>query len=334
MENLLYARLRDKYNIGNHYIASYFTYLFGTDNIDAEIFEQKVAVNPNLENWSDYAFSTNLRGRAFANLLRPHLPKDARRYLDVGSAYGGFLIGFMELGLEVAGIEYSENLVNLSRANFKDYGLNDASVKGDILDQKLLSTLGKFDVITCIDVIEHVDDVPAAMRNMVNLLNPGGILVLQMPNKDSISNVMADSHFGIFGITLLEHSDARRLFYCNFPPDNPYDVGEYYHQGYYLKLLASLGCAPSAFPPMVPTSLAVKARLVPSYFSRLADFIFKNKASVPFGLKTKVAVRAIVHIMKFVFGLVMAILFPKERRPEVKQKFADDAWFIVGTRIH
>lgn len=88
MENPLYARLKDKYNIGDNYIASYFTYLFGTDDIDEEKFDQRLAANPNLANWSDYAFSTNIRGRAFANLLRPHLPKDARRYLDVGSLWG------------------------------------------------------------------------------------------------------------------------------------------------------------------------------------------------------------------------------------------------------
>lgn len=240
----------------------------------------------------------------------------------------------MELGLEVAGIEYSENLVHLSRANFKDYGLNDASVKGDILDNKLLSQIGKFDVITCIDVIEHVDDVPGAMKNMVDLLNPGGILVLQMPNKDSISNVMADSHFGIFGITLLEHSDARRLFYCNFPPSNPYDVGEYYQQGHYLKLLASLDCTPSAFPPVIPTSLDEKAILIPVYFSRLGSFIFKDKASVPFGLKLKVAVRALFHIAEFMLGLGWAMLFQKGRRSALKQKFADDAWFILGTKLN
>jgi SAM-dependent methyltransferase len=332
MDSPLYARLRDKYRIGDHYIAAYFKYIFGSDDIDEERFAREVASNPNLQNWADYAFSTNMRGRAFAGLLQQQLPKDGRRYLDVGSAYGGFLIGFMELGYEVAGIEYSVDLVHLSRANFKDYGLKDASVKGDILDEKLLSQLGRFDAITCIDVIEHVDDVPAAMKNMTGLLNPGGILVLQMPNKDSISNIMADSHFGIFGITLLGHSDARRFFYCHFPPDNPYDVGEYYRQGYYLKLLEGLGCSPSVMPPAVPTSLRGKAALIPQYFRRLGGFIFRNKTRLPLDLKFKVAVRAFFHILEFMFGLGLAVLFPKKFGPLVKQKFADDAWFIIGTK--
>jgi len=332
MENSLYAMLRNKYQIGNHYISAYLSNLFGTDHVDIEIFNQKLT-NPNLATWADYALSTNRRGRAFAEILRPHLPKDARRYLDVGSAYGGFLIGFMELGLDVIGIELSENLVHLSRANFKDYGREDSTIKGDILDENLLSQLGKFDVITCIDMIEHVSDVPRAMKNMVQLLNPGGILVLQMPNKDSLSNVMADSHFNIFGLTLLKHPDARRFYFCNFPSSNMYDVGEYYQQEYYLRLLADLGCGPLVLPPAVPTSLTEKARLIPKFYSRLGRFLFRNAVTVPFDLKLKISLRALFYITSFLIGLGIVTLFSKARKRTLKQKFADDAWFIIGTKI-
>lgn len=330
MENPLYVMLRNKYQIGNHYISAYLSNLFGTDHVDIEIFNQKLT-NPNLATWVDYALSTNMRGRAFAEILYPHLPKNARRYLDVGSAYGGFLIGFMELGLDVTGIEFSENLVHLSRANFKDYGREDASIKGDILDENLLSQLGKFDVITCIDMIEHVSDVPRAMKNMVQLLNPGGILVLQVPNKDSISNVMADSHFNIFGITLLKHPDARRLYHCHFP--YPYDVGEYYQQEYYLKLLTDLGCKPLVMPPVCPTSLTEKASLIPNFYSRLGLFMFRSAVAIPLDLKLKISLRALLYITEFLIGLGIVTLFSKARKHTLKQKFADDTWFIIGTKI-
>lgn len=333
MENSLYTMLRNKYQIGDQYISAYITNLFGTGNIDLEIFNQKLAVNRNQANWTDYALSTNLRGRAFAKELKSYLPKNARRYLDVGSAYGGFLIGFMELGLEVVGIEFNDKLVRLSQANLKDYGLEDASIKGDILDEYLLGKLGKFDVITCIDVIEHVNDVPSAIKNMINLLNPGGILVLQMPNKDSISNVMGDSHFNLFGITLLKHSDARRFYFCNFPESEMYDVGEYYHQEYYLKLMAGLGCHSSALPPLIPTKLYDKVKLIPRFYFQLMYFLFRNPVSIPFDLKFKVLSRALFHNADFLFRLGMAILFQKTQKARLRQKFADDAWLIIGTKL-
>jgi 2-polyprenyl-3-methyl-5-hydroxy-6-metoxy-1,4-benzoquinol methylase len=281
MENALYDMLRSKYQIGNHFIAAYLLRMLGSDDVGMDAFQQKLASNSNLANWADYALSSNMRGREFAKVLRPHFPKGARRYLDVGSAYGGFLIGFMELDLEVKGIEFSQDLVELSQANFKDYGMEDVSIKGDILDNELMGQLGKFDIITCIDVIEHVNDVPQAMKNMAGLLNPGGILVLQMPNKNSVSNVMADSHFNVFGITLLKHSDARRFYFCNFPNSTLYDVGEYYQQEYYLKLLTDLGCQSSTLPSLSPTKLSEKVRLIPKFYSRLGFFLFRNPVAIP-----------------------------------------------------
>jgi SAM-dependent methyltransferase len=38
-----------------------------------------------------------------------------------------------------------------------------------------------FDAITCISVLEHIDDHAQAMRNMATLLKPGGVLILTTP---------------------------------------------------------------------------------------------------------------------------------------------------------
>jgi SAM-dependent methyltransferase len=187
-------------------------------------------------------------------------------------------------------------------------------------------------VITCIDVIEHVDDVPKAMKNMVQLINPGGILVLQMPNKDSISNVMADSHYNIFGITLLKNPDARRLYHCHIP--YPYDLGEYYQQEYYLKLLTDLGCESLVIPPVCPTSLTEKARLIPKFYSHLGRFMFRSAVAVPFDLKLKISLRAFFYITEFLIGLGIVTLFAKARKIMLKQKFADDTWLIMGTKLN
>lgn len=327
----LYEMLRNKYQIGDHFIAAYLTGAFDTPEVDMEMYNQKMAATPNLANWLDYAFSTNQRGREFASALRPHLPPNPRRYLDVGSAYGGFLIGFMELGMEVKGIEYSQRFVDMSRANFLDYGLEDASILGDILDPALLPGLGKFDVITCVDVIEHVDDVPAAMKNMVDLLNPGGILVLQMPNKDSLTNILTDPHFGIFGLTLLKHDEARAFYFYNFPERKMYDVGEFYEQGHYLNLLTALNCQASALPPMSPTSLLRKARLLPRFLLRWLKFLFDGSLALPLGLRLKVALLALAHFGWFAIQFIFSIPFTA-LRPGLKARYADDAWLILGRK--
>jgi SAM-dependent methyltransferase len=41
--------------------------------------------------------------------------------------------------------------------------------------------LGKFDAVTCISVLEHIEDHERAMRSMASLLAPDGILILTTP---------------------------------------------------------------------------------------------------------------------------------------------------------
>ncbi|HEX7958137.1 MAG TPA: class I SAM-dependent methyltransferase [Pyrinomonadaceae bacterium] len=52
-----------------------------------------------------------------------------------------------------------------------------------ILDDDITDTriADRFDLITCISVLEHIEKSDAAVRNMFSLLNPGGRLVLTFP---------------------------------------------------------------------------------------------------------------------------------------------------------
>ena len=44
----------------------------------------------------------------------------------------------------------------------------------------------KYDVILCIETIEHVHNVEKTLANISNLLNPGGYLIISTPNKKNI----------------------------------------------------------------------------------------------------------------------------------------------------
>jgi len=68
--------------------------------------------------------------------------------------------------------------------NVKDYwpdGLSNRHyhvIDDDIADTKLTE---KFNMITCVSTLEHIDKADQAVKNMFTLLNPGGILVLTFP---------------------------------------------------------------------------------------------------------------------------------------------------------
>jgi SAM-dependent methyltransferase len=59
-------------------------------------------------------------------------------------------------------------------------------VEGD-LNEEFATRFGenRFDVVTCIEVIEHVENPRHLLRNARRLLSPGGILLMTTPNIES-----------------------------------------------------------------------------------------------------------------------------------------------------
>jgi 2-polyprenyl-3-methyl-5-hydroxy-6-metoxy-1,4-benzoquinol methylase len=194
----------------------------------------------------DYTLSTNTRGRNLAQQLREWgVPVgrglgSRKSYLDVGFAYGGSLAAFASLGYDVTGIEISETLGALGRLNLESSGQVVETQIGDFLSDEILTGEGKFDLITCCDVIEHVMDPETALRKVCRLLKPGGIAYVAYPTKLSIPYVRADAHVQLFGLTLLDYFRARAAcaMYTGYPW---YEVSDFYEPEWYLNTIRSAG---------------------------------------------------------------------------------------------
>ena len=191
-----------------------------------------------------FAMSTVLRGRYAFSLLDAHSCIQAkRRYLDIGTAYAGFLRAFGEQGFEeVIGIELQERLADLGKANID--GLDNARViVGDFVENDY-SSLGTFDIVTCNDVIEHVDDAVVTIQKMSSMVGEGGCMSIEVPNRDCISFVASDGHFQIFGITQLERDDAAEYYEAVLNADRKnyfFQMGEMYELEWYIEQLSNNG---------------------------------------------------------------------------------------------
>ncbi len=111
--------------------------------------------------------------RAKRELVKQFLPA-ARplRILDVGCGTGKLLEELTPWG-ETWGIDTAFQAVSFCRQR----GLK------NIFRAKFpnLPRLSKFDVITCLDVLEHIEDDSLALLKLKSLLNPGGRLILILP---------------------------------------------------------------------------------------------------------------------------------------------------------
>lgn len=242
----LLKEIEQMYNIKSQFSLLFLQRFFeGKDISNISSISDIVSMPDQIPMYFNYAMSTNLRGREAVKLLLPYLKsnsdrfqllKKTKRYLDVGCAYGGFLVAFAEQGFDPIGIEIDPRLAQYGEVNCKEHGLPDCVIQGDFLSYDI-EKLGKFDVITCNDVIEHVRNPELAIERLASLLNNGGVLFLEIPNKNCIKLVEKDGHYCIFGLTLLQHNIAKD-YRESITKDMKYDVEEYFELGYYLDHLS------------------------------------------------------------------------------------------------
>jgi 2-polyprenyl-3-methyl-5-hydroxy-6-metoxy-1,4-benzoquinol methylase len=105
-------------------------------------------------------------------------PANSRRLLDVGCATGNLLQVAREHGWDTYGIEISPWAVERARQK----GL---TVYGKPLQECNLES-SSFDVVTLYDVLEHFPDPKNELREIRRILKPGGWLIIETPNIDSV----------------------------------------------------------------------------------------------------------------------------------------------------
>lgn len=97
------------------------------------------------------------------------------RVLDIGCAGGAFLRAARNLGLSAVGVEPSKWLSEHARSQ------HDLDVRTGTLSDHSFSE-EYFDLITLWDVIEHLPDAGAELRQIHHLIKPDGLLVVNYPD--------------------------------------------------------------------------------------------------------------------------------------------------------
>jgi SAM-dependent methyltransferase len=100
------------------------------------------------------------------------LPADAR-ILDAGCGSGRNMVDLARRGT-VAGVELSETSVSLAR----ERGVGEV-VLGSVLEMPFADA--SFDLAVCLDVIEHLEDDVAALRELRRVVAQGGRLLVTVP---------------------------------------------------------------------------------------------------------------------------------------------------------
>jgi 2-polyprenyl-6-hydroxyphenyl methylase/3-demethylubiquinone-9 3-methyltransferase len=112
-------------------------------------------------------------------------PLTGRTALDVGCGAGLLAEALARLGASVTGIDASPDVIAVARNHAGAMGLAIDYRQGDVQQLE-----GRFDLITCMEVIEHVAEPAAFVRALAARLAPDGLLVMSTPNATGWSKLM------------------------------------------------------------------------------------------------------------------------------------------------
>lgn len=118
---------------------------------------------------------------------RSFRPLAGRRALDVGCGAGLLAEPLARLGAEVTGLDAAPELVAAADVHARAAGLAISYRAGGV---EALGAEERFDLVTCMEVVEHADDQPGFVRALARALGENGLLVMSTPNRTALSRAV------------------------------------------------------------------------------------------------------------------------------------------------
>ena len=114
-------------------------------------------------------------------------PLAGKRAADIGCGAGLLAEPLARLGAEVTALDAAPENIEVARAHAARLGLTIDYRAGELAT--LVADGRRFDLVTSMEVIEHVVDPAAFVQGLAALLAPGGLLLLSTPNRTARSRI-------------------------------------------------------------------------------------------------------------------------------------------------
>jgi SAM-dependent methyltransferase len=120
----------------------------------------------------------DFRASSLFGLVSRRLAKGS--VLDVGCGAGGMVAFLLERGIEARGVDASAATIRAGRAALRARGLDPGALSRTPLE-RLLARGMRADNVLSMDCLEHVDDDAHMFAQLVEMVRPGGRLILTVP---------------------------------------------------------------------------------------------------------------------------------------------------------
>ena len=106
-----------------------------------------------------------------------------KRVLDVGCGGGLLSEGMAVRGAEVTGIDLSEKPLGVARLHLLESG-QQVDYRKVAVEQLAAEMPGSFDIVTCLEMLEHVPDPASIVDSCARLVKPGGQVFFSTINRN------------------------------------------------------------------------------------------------------------------------------------------------------
>jgi 2-polyprenyl-6-hydroxyphenyl methylase/3-demethylubiquinone-9 3-methyltransferase len=113
---------------------------------------------------------------------RARRPFEGLRLLDIGCGGGLLSEPMSRLGFSVTGVDASERNIGVARTHADEQGLA-VDYRASTAEALLAEGTAPFDVVLNMEVIEHVADPGAYLRDCARLVAPGGLMIVATLNR-------------------------------------------------------------------------------------------------------------------------------------------------------
>ncbi|BBM04211.1 bifunctional 2-polyprenyl-6-hydroxyphenol methylase/3-demethylubiquinol 3-O-methyltransferase UbiG [Microbulbifer sp. GL-2] len=117
-----------------------------------------------------------------ANYIDGHVSVAGKKLLDVGCGGGILTESMAQRGADVTGIDLGEAPLNVAKLHALESGVN-VDYRRVAVEDLAEEMPGSFDIVTCLEMLEHVPDPSSVIRACAKLAKPGGHLFFSTINR-------------------------------------------------------------------------------------------------------------------------------------------------------
>lgn len=122
--------------------------------------------------------------------IRQHVRLDGATALDIGCGGGILAESMAAAGAVVTGIDMAEGPLSVARLHQLESGA-EVAYRQATAEELVETEAGTYDVVTCLEMLEHVPDPAEVIRSCAELARPGGHVFFSTINRNPKSFVFA-----------------------------------------------------------------------------------------------------------------------------------------------